>query len=407
MANTKSRKAPGKLSKVLRAFNPRSFRGGMALFALVFALTGGGYMLYRSFAYTSNGKIIFAKGLKGTINTIYGDGSFPQTIYTHNNSSISSADIIDNGTIGKPINNSSKFVVLGYDSMRIYGANGALIKTVSTTYKGGGGHFNSLRDVEYYDTGTGVKAVAAAIESGPGSYSQVIVVGEDGVITKITNNSDSSGLKSFSGTNWSGDGKKVFYERRIQADNGSQSSNIYVYNLQTKVGKILVSDVNIKYDSFDVSDDGNKIAYVIGNGNRDLDRLIVMNSDGTGSKTVLNGGFTKGFAPIRLNYNGTNVALGTEHISDTTPTTWSEKIEIINTSTGNRRIITTEKVVGGLNTSIDDIRWSPLEDKLAYSVQDDNKKMSYLYSINIQNSSKLKLASISNTSSNDHIYLDW
>jgi len=50
MANTKSRKASGKLSKVLRAFNPRSFRGGMALFALVFAFTGGGYMLYRSFA---------------------------------------------------------------------------------------------------------------------------------------------------------------------------------------------------------------------------------------------------------------------------------------------------------------------------------------------------------------------
>ena len=53
MANTKSKKAPGKLSKVLRAFNPRSFRGGMALFALVFAFTGGGYMLYRSFAYTT------------------------------------------------------------------------------------------------------------------------------------------------------------------------------------------------------------------------------------------------------------------------------------------------------------------------------------------------------------------
>jgi len=63
MAKTKSKKAPGKLSKVLRAFNPRSFRGGMALFALVFALTGGGYMLYRSFA-ASGGVTIPATNLK-------------------------------------------------------------------------------------------------------------------------------------------------------------------------------------------------------------------------------------------------------------------------------------------------------------------------------------------------------
>lgn len=53
MAKTKSRKAPGKLSKALRVFNPRSFRGGMALFALVFAITGGGYMAYKSFAATT------------------------------------------------------------------------------------------------------------------------------------------------------------------------------------------------------------------------------------------------------------------------------------------------------------------------------------------------------------------
>ena len=50
MAKTKSKKAPGRLSKVLRAFNPRSFRGGMALFALVFAFTGGGYLVYNTFA---------------------------------------------------------------------------------------------------------------------------------------------------------------------------------------------------------------------------------------------------------------------------------------------------------------------------------------------------------------------
>ena len=45
-AKTKS----GRVRRVLKVFNPRSFRGGMALFMLVFAAIGGGYMLYRSFA---------------------------------------------------------------------------------------------------------------------------------------------------------------------------------------------------------------------------------------------------------------------------------------------------------------------------------------------------------------------
>ena len=57
MAKTKSKKTSGKLSKVLRAFNPRSFRGGMALFMLMFAVIGGSYMAYRSFA-ASNPPIV-------------------------------------------------------------------------------------------------------------------------------------------------------------------------------------------------------------------------------------------------------------------------------------------------------------------------------------------------------------
>jgi hypothetical protein len=45
-----ARKKQGKLGRVLNFFNPRSLKGGMALFALIFAVAGGGYYVYRSFA---------------------------------------------------------------------------------------------------------------------------------------------------------------------------------------------------------------------------------------------------------------------------------------------------------------------------------------------------------------------
>jgi hypothetical protein len=52
--NTKSKNyKQSKLKKVVTFFNPRSLKGGMALFALVFALSGGGYFVYSSFAATS------------------------------------------------------------------------------------------------------------------------------------------------------------------------------------------------------------------------------------------------------------------------------------------------------------------------------------------------------------------
>ena len=46
----KSTKKSSRLGKVAKFFNPRSLRGGMALFGLVFALGGGGYYAYKSFA---------------------------------------------------------------------------------------------------------------------------------------------------------------------------------------------------------------------------------------------------------------------------------------------------------------------------------------------------------------------
>ncbi|MEK7603076.1 MAG: hypothetical protein AAB459_02445 [Patescibacteria group bacterium] len=42
-----------RISKLFSIFNPRSPKGGMALFALIFALAGGGYFAYKSFAITN------------------------------------------------------------------------------------------------------------------------------------------------------------------------------------------------------------------------------------------------------------------------------------------------------------------------------------------------------------------
>ena len=54
MAQTKRKqtKNVSKLKKLVSAFNPTNFKGGMALFALVFSLAGGGYYTYHSFAST-------------------------------------------------------------------------------------------------------------------------------------------------------------------------------------------------------------------------------------------------------------------------------------------------------------------------------------------------------------------
>lgn len=47
-----SKKKVSRLRRIARMFNPRSLKGGLALFALVFAITGGGYYAYRSLAAT-------------------------------------------------------------------------------------------------------------------------------------------------------------------------------------------------------------------------------------------------------------------------------------------------------------------------------------------------------------------
>lgn len=46
------KKKQSKLNKITGLFNPRSLKGGIALFALIFALGGGVYFVYRSFAST-------------------------------------------------------------------------------------------------------------------------------------------------------------------------------------------------------------------------------------------------------------------------------------------------------------------------------------------------------------------
>lgn len=49
-----------KIKKFMGLFNPSTMRGGMALFALVFAIGGGGYLLYKSFAMTGPTSITYS-----------------------------------------------------------------------------------------------------------------------------------------------------------------------------------------------------------------------------------------------------------------------------------------------------------------------------------------------------------
>lgn len=48
--------------KIVNLLNPKTLRGGITLFALLFAIIGGGYLLYRSFAATTEQYIIDSIG---------------------------------------------------------------------------------------------------------------------------------------------------------------------------------------------------------------------------------------------------------------------------------------------------------------------------------------------------------
>ena len=71
MAITKrsSKKKVSKLRKIVRIFNPRSLKGGMMLFALVFVISGAGYFAYRSFAATIT-SLTATDGYRGPVTCI-------------------------------------------------------------------------------------------------------------------------------------------------------------------------------------------------------------------------------------------------------------------------------------------------------------------------------------------------
>ena len=84
-AKRSKKKKSSRLGKIAKFFNPHSLRGGMALFALVFALGGGGYYAYNAFAASlppgalTNGKYIdnvkASDGITGNISCTSVTGS--------------------------------------------------------------------------------------------------------------------------------------------------------------------------------------------------------------------------------------------------------------------------------------------------------------------------------------------
>jgi hypothetical protein len=76
------KKKQSRTKRILSVFNPRSPKGGMALFALLFAVVGGGFMLYRSFAATA---IFRVRDNSGDIKVAYfnrADTNFAKCAFT-------------------------------------------------------------------------------------------------------------------------------------------------------------------------------------------------------------------------------------------------------------------------------------------------------------------------------------
>ncbi|MBI3624242.1 hypothetical protein HY218_01270 [Candidatus Saccharibacteria bacterium] len=78
----KPSKNASKLQKLARALSPRSLKGGMLLFALIFALTGGGYFLFKTFAATER-QVIYADSI--AVYGVDGDGYNRKTLFLTNN----------------------------------------------------------------------------------------------------------------------------------------------------------------------------------------------------------------------------------------------------------------------------------------------------------------------------------
>lgn len=108
-----AKKKQSKLRKIIGVFNPSTRRGGLALFILTFAVIGGGYMMYRSFATTPTNIVVSYYKYIDSKNVI------PVTYVK--NSLGSSTTKIDKTSMYYPVWSSDKNKLLySYDNLNIF-----------------------------------------------------------------------------------------------------------------------------------------------------------------------------------------------------------------------------------------------------------------------------------------------
>ena len=233
-------------------------------FVIAFAVTGGAYLAYRSFAYTNTTVVatfVSYVNAKTRLYTLTASGQMKElTAVTNSYVSPRDPDLSNNG---------QRIVFSSSYGLRIIDSNGANLRTLTPDHRAGYPSFSpSGNKIAYYDNKAKGGGIYVMNADGTGKRRLLAVNGIYG--SKIK---------------WSSDGK---YIMSFVPENYTNNIKPGLYRINTKTAsyKRLITVTNFRYGYYlhDVS--VNKILYSQTDRVEDVKRLQTLRVDGTGGKTL-------------------------------------------------------------------------------------------------------------------------
>jgi Tol biopolymer transport system component len=285
------KKKQSKVRKVLSFFNPKSLKGGMALFALVFAVGGAGFAVYRSFAATCDALYFSASGYVYSIC----EGS--------SKIKLSSNEGFDHVPEKSKAANQLVFSSMGYKSDGWH-------RTITTSDLSGQNRRsitdNNKDDIDHQPKWSPDGSKIAYVRSKSRTSSELRIVNRDGTNDRLafTSSADQLGwfLNNATMFSWSKDGSKIFFV----ISNKVSSYSLLSQSVQTVAD--LGSHVWASY--LDISSNGTLV--VSGNG-----KIYTLTSNGTNLRDLGQTDVT-GEIDVADTINGTLIAFTTRtYVSST------------------------------------------------------------------------------------------
>lgn len=258
-------KKQSKLKKLVGFFNPKTLKGGIALFALVFAIGGGIYFVYRSFAATSR-LLVF----EGKLDK-------PGTPYIYVLDAQSKPKQVTEGREPRWSPDRTKFAYLQYleGGIAFYDINSGTKKTI--VYKNSGNEHYA--NVQWAPNGKKIIYEKQYInEKGTIFKSSIYISNIDGTGNKlISNDTDRNYLPQ-----WSKKGE-IIYLNRPSNDNSLVLTKIMkTAPTGTKTPFAIMEGNELLYpNNIRFSPDGSKILVAYYMKGVDPEKIGVLNSDGS------------------------------------------------------------------------------------------------------------------------------